>query len=274
MTWVRGVVSGVVETDERIVAVIRDVEIMTTPRPATFEASGADLEVFERLRTRPRPPGPFETVAFFGGATAVLVPFQALSLLPPGQMEKLLQKYGAWGEEAFMAPVRTTSGAGRWNDAEPCGGMFEGPKDGWPFEWLGEVCELGVYRDDGWVKFVLPAELAHCQAAFDETQAFWWAVTRPGFPCQYEAPIKFLEVGNDRLDGVPSILTAGPVGDFSATRTARLELSGTGWRFLDTESRPGKREAGEPEWVGLGRKVVAIVQRFGKAPLMFELAPE
>lgn len=272
MPWVKGIVSGCVEDDGRIIATTRNIEVMPTPKPATFEASGSDAAVFDRLRRRV--PGAFETVAHFGGATAVLVRSDALALLPDSHMEKLRAKYGAWEPEAFIAPVRTTSGGGRWNDAEPCGGMFEGDRSRWPFEWLEETCELGVFKEDGWLRFVLPEELAQFQGAFDAKQAFWWSVVRPGFPRRYEATISFLPIGNDRFDDAVGIVTAGPVGDFAVTRVARLSLDGTGWRFLDTESRPGNPDKGELNLVPLWRKVVAIVKREGKAPLMLELHPE
>lgn len=276
MTWVKGVVYGGILDDGRIVAKTRDLVVMETPKPGTSDEAriaGMDLVACERLMRR-EPSGSFDFVAYFGGATAILVPFDALTLLSPAHMEKLRAKYGVWGKETFIAPVRTTSGGGRWNDAEPCGGMFEGEKLGWPFEWLEETCELGVFGTDGWVRFILPEDIRHLQEAFDRRQEFWWSVVRPGFPRRYEARIRFLEFGNDRFDDAPGIITAGPVGDFAVTRVARLDLEGTGWRFLDTESRPGNRQNGESEWVGLDRKVVAIVPREGRAPLMLELHPE
>lgn len=272
MPWVKGIVSGRIEDDGRIIAMTRDIEVVQTDKPRTFEESGSDAAVFDRLQRRVA--GAFETVAHFGGATAVLVRSDALALLSDPLMAKLVQKYGLWDDTTFIAPVRTTSGGGRWNDAEPCGGMFEGEKDGWPFEWLEETCELGVFREDGWLRFILPEELRSFQEAFDRRQSFWWSVVRPGFSCRHEAPIRFLPIGRDHFDGIHGIITAGPVGDFAITRIAQLYLEGTGWHFLDTESRPGNRDKGEPEWVPLHRKVVAIVPREGKAPLMLELHPE
>lgn len=272
MPWVKGIVSGCIEDDGRIIAMTREIEVVATPKPRTFEESGSDAEAFDRLQRRV--PGEFETVAHFGGATAVLVRFNALALLSDSLMAKLVQKYGTWGDTAFMAPVRNIAGGGRWNDAEPCGGMFEGEKGGWSFEWLEETCELGVFKDDGWCKFVLPQELSSFQEAFDRQQKFWWSVVRPGFSCRHEAPIQFLPIGKDLFDGVHGIITAGPVGDFAPTRIAELHLEGLGWRFLDTETMDVNRGKEMPHYVPLHRKVVAIVPREGKAPLVLELHPE
>lgn len=275
--WVQAHVSGRIDYDGRIIAYTSDHVGMDSPRPGeNFADSGADLQVFERFwryqKTGQFVTGPFDTLAYIGGATAIVVKPSTLELLPKPLMEKLSAKYGPMGELMYLAEVRNTGAPTIWNVAEPSGGMAE--DFNLVAEQIGETVELGVYRDNGWLRFLLSPELAEHQDRLDEEQRLWRQVVRPGFPCQYEAPLQFLPVGKDSLDGRSGIIVAGPVGDFSHLAVAELILSGEGWKVLDTESRPGNPEKGEPEWVALRRKIVGITPRKGKSPMMYEFAPD
>lgn len=270
MAWVKGIVSGEITSDGRIVATTRDLRVMKGQRPGHIHETGATPEVFHRIRQRM--PGAFETHAFLGGAAAFVVPFRVLALLPEHLMDKLREKYGAWGDDAYIALVRNTGAPAVWNAAEPSGGMAE--TTNLVLEQLCEMVEVGVYNDRGWVRFRLTEEFADCHGAFDAEQGKWWGIARPGFSSCAHARLEILPVGHDSFNDRPGVLAVGPVGDFSFTLVVKLHLDGTGWRILDTEARPGKVEAGEPQWVALHRQVVAIVPRQGKSPLVLQMTRE
>lgn len=270
MSWVKGHVFGEITSDKRIIARTTNLQVMEGVRPRHISDSWATAEVFERIRQRE--PGNFETMAFMGGAGAFVIPFSALALLPERLMDKLREKYGQWGQDAYIALVRNTGAPYVWNAAEPSGGMAENTN--LILEQLCEMVEVGVYCDEGWVRFVLPKEMAHCQDRFDREQEFWWGIARPGFsPCA-SATLEILPFGRDEFNSRRGVLAVGPVGDFSFTLVVKLHLKGTGWKILDTEARPGRSEASEPEWTPLLRQVVAIAPRSGKSPLVFQMTRE
>lgn len=273
VNWVQPLVRGEITEDGRIICKTSGFRFMETPRPRTFAESGADPAVYDRIRRRV--PGKFKTRVFIGGATAFVVPLDSLALLPDALMQKLERKFGKFGEDACIMLVRNTAAGAVWNAAEPAGGMAESTD--LVFEQLEESCEVGVYKEvEGWLPFDLPPQLKAQQARFSDKQDNWWKVVRPGFgPTRRSALLDFLPIGSDELNGREGIISAdGPVGDFSFLSVARLHLEGTGWRVLDTESRPGDPAKGEPEWVPLRRTVVAIVQRVAKSPVMLEFGPD
>lgn len=267
MAWVKGLVTGEITPDKRIIARTTDLQIMQGARPAHITESWATPAVFDRIRSRE--PGRFETMAFMGGAGAFIVPFSSLALLPERLMDKLREKYGLWGEQAYIALVRNTGAPAIWNTAEPSGGMAE--KTTLVIEQFCEMTEVGVHNDNGWVRFLLPKEFETHQRDFDEEQEFWWQIAKPGFFSKSNARLEILPVGKDEFNGRPGVLAVGPVGDFSFTLVVKLHLEGTGWKILDTEARPGKSDAGEPAWLPLRCQVVAIVPRQGKSPLVFQM---
>ncbi|MDO8435257.1 MAG: hypothetical protein Q7S89_01065, partial [bacterium] len=239
----------------------------------TFEESGADLAVYERIRNRR--PGSFDTQTFIGGATAFVVPLKSLALLSDPLMEKLERKFGKFGDDACIMLVRNTAAGAVWNAAEPSGGMAE--SSDLLLEQLKETVEVGVYCEEGWVKFELDPSLTKLQDEFDREQQFWWSIVWADRKVQACIPrrLELLPIGTDEFNGRKGIISAdGPVGDFSFLSIARLHLEGSGWRVLDTECRPGNVEKGEPEWVPLLRTVVAIVPRQGKSPVMLEFGPD
>lgn len=187
-------------------------------------------------------------------------------------MEKLAQKYGPMGELTFLALVRNTGAPTVWNVAEPAGGMAEDYD--LPTEQIGETVELGVYKEDGWMRFVLEGLTAGFQVKLTAEQEFCWQVMNPSLTKKYEAPITFLPYGADSLNGQRGHLVAGPVGDFQILSIAKLDLPDTGWRLRDLELRPGNVDRGEAEWVALDRKVVGIMPRSGKSPMLYEFAKE
>jgi len=283
--WVLGEVEGEITDDGRIIAKVLGCRGMDTPRPRErFEDSLADREVFERLwryqKTGEFEPGQFETLGYMGGATALLVKTASLELLPEALMAKLVLKYGPLAEDMYLCEVRNTGAPTIWNVAEPSGGMAE--DFNLPAEQIGETVELGFYREDGWLRFLLPEELSEHQERLDQEQSLWWQVVRPGFACRYEALISFLNIGKDTLDGRKGIIVAGPVGDFTHLAIAEINLPGTGWRVLDTECRSEHHrqydESGRAlsgwGYIALKRKIVGITLREEKSPMMYEFAQE
>lgn len=272
MAWARGLAEGVIAPNGDITASLSDLTVIEGPRPSHIETVGADPEAFDRIRHRA--PGNFTTLGFLGGATAIVVPFRSLAWLEGRLMERLRVKYGfgALPDEALVMLVRNTGAPAIQNAAEPAGGMADTTH--LLLEQLEEVVEVGVCREDGWVRFVLPADLRAHQERFDAEQRNVWSFVRPGFPQRYEAPIDILPIGRDTLEGRRGVVTVGPVGDFSFLHLARLSLKGDGWRLFDTECHPGKPEAGEPEWVALRRIVMVVVPRPGKSPIGFHFGDD
>lgn len=272
MPWLQALMTGIITHNRRILCDTSHPRLMDAPRPKSVAESGADPVALNRIRGRI--PGVFETLGFIGGAVAQLVEFDQLELLPDVQMEKLKTKYGDWYNRAYLAMVRTTGANAIWNCAEPSGGMAE--NEHLVLERLKEGLDLGLYHDDGWVRFQLPPDLAEYQDDLDREQACAWELIRPGLQPIATAEIELLNEGHDTRNGFRGIVTAGPVGDISHTIITQLRLprTETGWRVLDAECRPGNPERGEPDWVPLRRKVVAIVPRHNQSPLMFELDPD
>lgn len=270
MAWVQGLVTGVIAPDGTITATRSELVVREGTRPKSIGEAGADPEVFDRIRNRT--PGEFRTLGFLGGTTAIVVPFRALAWLEEHLMDRLCAKYGfaRWPDDVLVMLVRNTAAPAIQNSAEPAGGMADGTN--LLLDQLEEIVEVGVFRDDGWVRFLLPRELGEHQAAFDAEQRHAWEIVRPGFPGRYEATLEVLSIGSDTLDGRRGVVTVGPVGDFSFLHLARLHLDGTGWRLLDTEARPGNRDAGEPAWVALRRTVMVVVPRPSKSPIGFHFS--
>jgi len=274
--WVQARIAGIIDSEGKITAHTSNFQGMDTPRPRDFDDSGAARGVFGRLwhyqETGEFVPGSFVTLGYMGGATAMLVRTSALELLTKPLTEKLKAKYGPMGDLMYLAEVRNTGAPTIWNVAEPSGGMAE--DFNLVAEQMSETVELGVYQEDGWLRFLLPVELAECQNRLDEEQRLWWNVVRPDFPCRYEAQIRFMPIGQDTLDNRPGIIVVGPVGDFTHQAIAFLDLPDSGWRVLDTENRPGNPEKDEPAWIALNRKIVGVSPRPDKSPIMYEFAAE
>ena len=272
MAWVQGLAVGTIAHNGAITATRSELVVREGSRPSTIEGSGADPVMVDRIRRRV--PGDFQTLAFLGGATAILVPFRALTWLPEPLMERLRVKYGfdAWPDEALVMLVRNTAAPAIQNAAEPAGGMAEDTD--LLLEQLREIVEVGVYNDHGWASFRLPLELRERQESFDAEQQHAWRIVRSEFPSTHDASLDILPLGTDTLDGRLGIVTVGPVGDFAFLHLARLHLEGTGWRLLDTEARPGNRERGESKWVALRRTVMVVVPRAGKSPIGFHFGSD
>lgn len=259
--------------DGTITATRSDLVVREGSRPKTADEAGANPETFAQIRNRT--PGEFQTPAFLGGATAIVVPFRALAWLPDTLMERLRVKYGfdAWPDEVLVMLVRNTGAPAIQNAAEPAGGMAEDTN--LLLEQLKEIVEVGVYREPGgWVRFLLSDGLTAHQAAFDAEQQNAWEIVSSSTPWTHghEARLEILPVGSDMLDGRRGVVTVGPVGDFSFLSIARLHLEGAGWQLFDTEARPGKD--GETEWVALHRTVIVVVPREGKSPIGFQFGDD
>lgn len=282
MPWVKGEVSGEVTQDGRIIAVTDHLEVVRTPKPSDREAAtaaGLDVDILKNIHEK-RPPGKFHCTAYFGGATAMLVPWLALAgCFREDFLARLLAKYYGYlseGERVFpdlvaIMHVRNTGAPARQNDAEPSGGMAESVD--LVAEQIGEMVEMGVRNDKGWTRFLLPDKIKACQGRFDGQQRAAWRVLKRSFPRRYETRLELLSVGQDSLNGQSGIVTVGPVGDFEITSVAQLHLQGTGWKFVDVETM-WVQTVGQDDYnleVPLCRHMVAIAPRPGRSPVVFQL---
>ncbi len=269
LPWVDGLIRGRMK-NAQITAEVVGREQMTTDRPASLEASGADRTVYERLRQR----GidfEFETHGFMGGALAWILPTYNLELLPDNLMPRL-DKFNREPLNAHMyvALVRNAGAPTIQFCAEPAGGMPEDSEVDWLFDLLDEGTELGVYNDDGWLGFRLPSDLQHYQDMLDEKQAGWWGAVRPNLKRVGWADIKFSPVGQDTFNGQKGIICpCMTAGEFSFVKVGTIDLASKGWKLLDLECR----KAGD-SWQPLNRKVVGIVPRQDKSPMLYEFARE
>ncbi|MBI3638563.1 hypothetical protein HY227_02360 [Candidatus Wolfebacteria bacterium] len=278
-SWIQGQLEIEI-TDGRMIAQTVKKVGRKIPRPRTFQDAFSDFthpqaaaehyhEIYLKLLNRI--PGHYDYLGFMGGATAILVESNKLRRLPEPLMDKLADWYGGpWGDITYLAQVRTTGANSIRNCAEPCGGMA-GDFD-LQAEMMGECIELGVYNWKGWVRFILPDHLTHCQAKLDSEQQAWWKVVRQDFPCAHEARLEFLNIGRDELDGRKGIISPGHVSEFSLVAWAQLELPDAEdeWLLTDLEVRPGKPNTRESEWVPLNRTTVGITTRGeGKAPIAY-----
>lgn len=272
MPYVSGKAVVTIGADGHREVVTSDLVVNPGDKPRSLATSGSDPDVWGCIREGKL--GRYETVAHFGGATALFVPTKAIALPHPTLLAQLADPLGGFEEETMIGAVRTTGALGAENCVDTMGGMFT--MLDWNYETLAASVKILVFRDDGWVRIVLPPDLASFQPAFDEVQRKRWEVARLGFPQKHEALITFVPMGQDEFNGEPTLVVFGPIGDCQFVRVARLALEGDGYRFCDGEWRNGKREAGEGELVPLRRKIVTVVTGplLKSTPLILELHSE
>lgn len=271
MSWIRGFVSGEVSQGS-IIGRTDNLEVMYTPKPVDPNAAkkeGLDVDLLDFLYKK-RKPGQFKCMAHFGAATAILVPWDAITKPDELCMGRLLEKYFGYMSACGTKPafpgwvavmnVRNTGAPARQNDAEPFGGMAHSLN--LLADQVGEMVEMGVYRDGGWTHFLLPKILADYQSKLYNEQEMTWKIVKPGFCKSNEARIELMNVGSDELDGRCGIVTVGPVGDVSIISVAKLCLEGTNWKFCDLEIHNNKP---------MNRHTVAIAPRIGRSPVVFQL---
>jgi len=264
--WLKGGLLAIVADDRSITATADDLEILPFPKPNMDEDYGQSWNAIAAIRQRI--PGRMGTMAHFGGATAVLVPSRSVARLSEGEMQNWSHKFGGFGNE-WMAVLARNAKPRVWTSAlSLAGGMFESPDFLW--ELLEEMLELGIFNDEGWLRYILPEPIKHLQARFDDAQDFWWNVVRPGFPCIGTVQIESTGIGKDSLNGIQGIFTIGEnLGDAAITQVVRVNLSlGTGWRFLDTESVLGTNVQA---WFPMRRRPWLIAPRDGRAPVALPL---
>lgn len=282
MPYVVGKMRATIYTDNRREVVTSDLQVMPGDKPRTLEASGSDPAVWVRIRAGE--PGSYETLAHFGGATALLVPRRAIALPDPDFLGQMAANFGELGEEALLGAVRTGASAATQFCVDTVGGMFTTLD--WDFETLAAMLKILPFRDDGWVRVLLPANLAQHQDAFDAEQRKRWNVARPDFGHRHEAQLTFAPTGQDRFNGEPTLVVFGPLGDCQFIRVARLELEGDGYRFCDGEWRTGQRVINQhrhepeeelvPAFWPLHRQIVATttVANHPGVPLILQLHPD
>lgn len=270
MVWIQGDLAITIAHDGSIDVDARALNVRDGPPPVSLAASGADPMVLAAIRHRT--PGAYGMRTFLGGATATLVPTRALRWLDARSMKLIRAKHGELPEVVCVMLVRDSAAPAAQNAAEPTGGVAESTD--LFLEQVREIVEVGVYRDDGWMRFLLPEHLRAYQHAFDEEQQAVWSCVRPGFPQQHTAPLAFLPYGKDRFLGRQCVVTTGAVSNVLFLSIARLELpvDGAPWRLCDMECRPGIGQ--EPPWVPLRRTVVIVMPRDGRSPLLMECAPD
>lgn len=268
LPWVQGRVVGRME-DGRITAEVVERRQMED-RPRSFDESGADRVVYQRLNRRGED-FEFETFGFMGGAVAWVLPTQNLELLPEPWMERLERHNGgSLAEQMYVALMRNAGAPTIQFCAEPAGGMPEDPAVDWLFDLLDEGLELGLYSDGGWLGFKLPPGYEGYQQRLDESQEAWWGVVDPALCRIGWADVEFLPVGQDILDGEPGIIVpCSTAGEFSFLKVATLRLEGE-WKLADLECR----RTPEGRWQALRRKVVGITPREGMSPMFWEFARE
>lgn len=285
MSHVTGIATITIEPDGRRIVTTRDLQVNPNPKPLTLEASGSDVEMW-REKIRKDVPGMYETVAHFGGATALLVPRRAIALPDPNFLAPMVEEFGELGEDVLLGAVRTGSAAATKNCVDTTGAMattldLEG-------DTLKAIAKILVFRSGGWVRMVLRAgaQWQTYQESFDAVQRQRWEVVRPGFAQSQDALLTFTPVGQDRWNGRPTNVVFGPLGDTQYVDVVRLELDGEGFRFRDGEWREGQRAINQrrpdmvefrdetvPALLPLHRQIVAtttVAKHPGK-PLILQL---
>lgn len=210
MPYVLGKMVATLHSDGRREVTTSDLQVMPGDKPRTLAESGSDPEVWAALRAGA--PGTYETLAHFGGATALLVSRRAVALPDPNFLAPMAQEFGELGEDAFLGAVRTGSAAATKNCVDTCGGMFTTLD--WEAETLAAMLKILPFRDDGWVRMVLPPRLADHQGAFDDAQHKRWAVSGSGrLGDRHAARLFFKSVGSDTFNGESTLVVFGPLGD-------------------------------------------------------------
>lgn len=267
MPHVLGKMTAVLHPDGRREVSVSNIRIDPNDKPRTLAASGSDLAVWAKLRAGES--GTYETIAHFGGATALLVSRGAIALPDPEFLGQMAENFGGLGEEALLGAVRTGASAATQFCVDTVGGMFTTLD--WDFETLGAALKILPFRDDSWVRILLPSSLAQFQSKFDEAQRRRWAVARSGFRQKHEARITFVPTGRDSFNGEPTLVVFGPIGDCQFIRVARLELEGGNFRFCDGEWRESVGN-----FTPLHRQIVATttVENYPGVPLILQLHPD
>lgn len=269
--WMRARVEGRVGEDGTIAADVVEIEPGEGRPPRRVEdIPGADSAVLDRLQHRV--PGEFSTWCWPGGATAIAAPWDGLLTLGEPLIKRLEEKYGPWEGTVFLGEVRNTGAPAIWNVAEPSGGMAQRPD--LRLEAMLEIVEMGVYQPDGWAAFnvsALAEENYTARVALE--QAGWWGRIAPRLECGYELALEPLDIGDDRFNGQPGIVSARREGDLGFLTGARLMLEpGDDWRLRDLEAHFDEQAK---QWRMLDRKIIAVVRRHeNHSPLMFEFAPD
>lgn len=286
MPYVLGEATVTIHQDGHREVTTANLRVELGDKPRTLEASGSDPIVWARIRAGV--PGTYETVAHFGGATALLVLRRAIALPDLDFLGPMEANFGALGEEMLLGAVRTGAAAATQFCVDTCGGMFMTLD--WELESLISMLKILPFKMDGWVRILLPAGFAQYQGAFDEAQRQRWAVANSGFESNKDAAwINFLPFGQDRFNGEPTLVVFGPLGDCQFIRVARLKLEGDGFLFRDGEWRTGQRVINQrrpdmvpfhdetvPTLVPLHRQIVAtttVANHPGK-PLILQLHPD
>lgn len=227
----------------------------------------ADPQVYHAVRCRY--PGSYSLWGSMGMATAFLVDFDSLETLQLTGLERLREVYGSWGGRVLIEIVRDTMAPGGLelrNVFEPCGGAAE--SDDLLLCRALESIELGVYHPTrGWAGF--DTSSPECNVALAKEQQRVWRLADSKLPQGFNAKIKHLTIGADRLstgweDGLPGVFSVGPVNDMMFTSICELDLGNhSGFRLRDLELAADDSKV-------LDRKVVGVVTRFEKSPLLLE----
>ncbi|MBI4135640.1 hypothetical protein HY477_02810 [Candidatus Uhrbacteria bacterium] len=280
MSYVSGIAAITLHEDGQREVRTSDLRVVEGGKPRTLAESGSDPDVWAMIRANK--PGTYETLAHFGGATGLLVPRCAIALPDPDFLDQMAGEFGTLGDDALLGAVRTGASAARQFCVDTCGGMFT--TLGWTGEALASTLKILPFREDGWVRILLPDGLAQYQKTFDAQHARRWQVTRPDFEQKYETRLTFMLTGNDRFNDEPTLVVFGPLGDCQFIRVARLELEGEGYRFCDGEWRSGERVINQrrpepeqqelvPALLPLHRQIVATttVANHPGVPLILQL---
>ena len=263
--WVDSQITGLVDENGNIALESTDHTLMYTHKPQTVAESGITPDDWGRLTSRT--PGPINTKTHLGGALAIIVPASALLIYDNEKFDNRLKEIIGCELPEFVhiAGVRNIGAPTSRLVLEAFGGMATSTK--FLLEQLLEgIGECLVYRKDGYARIMLPNSLSEYQSAVDKELANIWEIVNPGFPCQYKVPIRILNIGSDKLDGRPGILSCGPVGDLGLLSIAQIDLPNDAtWMFRDGEL------SGEKP---LNRILACIFPREGRSPIAFQMELE
>jgi len=267
MSWIRGWLEGVVDSRGRITATFSDMEVVEGHLPKNGEEFGANPEALQALNERV--PTSFATLARLGAGVAVVLQVACLKWARDAWVPKLAEKFGEYGPQGLLCLLQDLGAGGTWLCADVCAGVptvtniFGGA--------FTEIVELGLFKPEGWGKFVLPGASDY-QSLVNNEQEREWADHQPNFPSGMEIPVdipSFTMV--DEINGIDTVLSGEPgPGSIEAIVIASAKLPNHDWLVRDIEHI---RDNDGNAKFALNRHPAVICPRPGKSPLMFQFGP-
>lgn len=244
MQHVIGHLRGSVSDDGKsILASLDRMEIRDGARPKTAESFGADRDVLMEINKRV-PGSTFETLVRPGAGVALMISDISVFLKDGDddfldQTRKRFTDYEhgeTMGPTALLGPVRDFN-YGFHQDV--CAGIVEVLD--LKAAALNEMIEMGFYKADGWAGFKLPDSLKKYQGLVDSALCKEWHSIAPDFPKRYEVEFELFENMPDKINDIPCIISTEPYcGSVEIILIGKVDLSGYGWKVMDTEHHNGR----------------------------------